>query len=515
MATASCEILAEMKSQWAFPLALLPILVATPLLLIALGSRGHLDGHEVLVAQTAREMSVNGDYIHPTFSAQPRYQKPPLAYWTAAFAYQICGRIDEATARLPSVIATLITIAIIVAAASRWFGPRIGLLAGCVHATTWWTIAYGKMAVVDATLTMLVSVAIILAAFDRQPISERAWHLAVLVVWICAGLSVLAKGPVGLAMIAPTIVLYRWLRRRERSHRQFVWNWAAAFGLIAFLFLSLAWPIAVAWERPEVVNLWRGQSVDRFLSHWGPNTRPWYYYFYVVPALTLPWTGGWIAELWTSLLDRRRCGWKAPDDDRRLLLWLWFGFGMMFFSVSEGKREHYILPVLPPLSILAALGIDRWIHGFQPKTSFAATIAQRQRIAAWMLAAVVVGLLVYEAAIRPAFHWRSGAATLFERQRNAIASADRLIQFGSNDAWLVFPLGRPVVWARNREELQTALADAVRPMILAPRHRLDEVTQIAPIDEIDDVGPASEWSEQDRSRRLVLLRPRSGKGAIP
>lgn len=514
MATASIGNLAETVSRIALPLPFIPILIATPILLIALGSRGHLDGHEVLVAQTAREMSASSDYVHPTFSGQPRYQKPPLAYWTTSFAYRICGRIDEATARLPSVFATLMAIVIVGAATAAWFGPRIGLIAGCVHATTWWTIAYGKMAVVDATLALLVLAAIVLSALDRQPISERSWSLAILGVWTCAGLSVLAKGPVGLAVIVPTIVLYRWLRPRETSHRRFLRCWATVIGLTWFLVLSLGWPIAVYREKPEVVALWRGQSVDRFLSHWGPNTRPWYYYLYVVPALTLPWSGAWIAELGASIHAYRHRGPMAVVDDRRLLLWLWFGVGMVFFSISEGKREHYILPALPPLSVLAALGIDRWIRCLRPSTSFAAAMARRQRIAVGMMAATVVGLLVFEAAIRPAFHWRTGAAALFERQRSAINSSDRVIQFGSNDAWLVFPLGRPVVWARTREELQSASATAIQPLILAPRHRVDEVKRITPMEEIDDVGPAVEWSEKDRNRRLVLLRPRTGKGAI-
>ena len=54
----------------------------------------------------------------------------------------------------------------------------IGLLAGIAQATCIWSFWYGKLALVDMTLSLLVAVAILAGAFDRLRLPARApyWH---------------------------------------------------------------------------------------------------------------------------------------------------------------------------------------------------------------------------------------------------------------------------------------------------------------------------------------------------
>ena len=72
-----------------------------------LALRTTLDGHEVLVAETARQMAEGKSWIVPTFNGENRLNKPPLDYWLTAIIYRLTGRIDELTARLPSAIASV------------------------------------------------------------------------------------------------------------------------------------------------------------------------------------------------------------------------------------------------------------------------------------------------------------------------------------------------------------------------------------------------------------------------
>src|SRR5205085_3540131 len=126
-------------------------------------AKSMLDGHEVLVAQTAREMISSGDYIHPTFVGEPRLQKPPLAYWLCAASFWLTGEQSERAARLPSMVAAVLGVAITAIFARKAFGRGMGFLAGSIQATCFWTITYGRLAIVDSVLTTLVSAAMLVA----------------------------------------------------------------------------------------------------------------------------------------------------------------------------------------------------------------------------------------------------------------------------------------------------------------------------------------------------------------
>src|SRR5262245_63987675 len=114
----------------AIPEWLPPTILAAVILAIAIAPGSSLDSHEVLVAQTAREMLAHGDWIYPTFAGEPRLEKPPLAYWCAAACYAIFGHADETTARLPAALAAVVGTALVAIFARRAFGKGMGLLAG-------------------------------------------------------------------------------------------------------------------------------------------------------------------------------------------------------------------------------------------------------------------------------------------------------------------------------------------------------------------------------------------------
>ena len=548
---------------------LMPALFAATLQLAFLGRRANLDGHEVLVAQTAREMLATGDWVLPRLAGEPRLRKPPLAYWLTAAAYRITGRSDEFAARLPSALAALATVGLLAWGAGRWFGPRIGCLTGLFHATTYWTLAYGKCAQIDSTLALLTAGAILSAAYDRLIDDPPQPALAIFGFWILLGLAVLAKGPVALGVVLPTAVAYRLLRRSRPGDRPFFRQWATLAGLLfAFLPLALAWPAAIAWSHPEVISLWNEQSVGRFLAHWGPDTRPWFYYLYEVPRLTLPWSPIWITGLLgaTWVAARRPGSWDRPDD-RRLLLWLWAFVAVVFFSLSAGKRAHYILPGLAPFSLLAALHFDRFATTLAPllrrldrfprrmywlivvgaaAASLVPAIAsgsehlligapalilalgasgaalvdwlrnrRSRRAACSCFAFLALTVLVVETHLAPAFHWRSQALALFARNRAAFDAAERVVQYGSNDHWSIFPIDRPMRWPRNLDSLRATLAEAPRSLVLVPSHRLEELIDAVPGTVIDRVGDEPSLAESDPRLKLALVRPHCFDSTAP
>src|SRR6185503_5071528 len=53
---------------------------------------------------------------------------------------------------------------------------------------------------------------------------------------------------------------------------------------------------------------------------------------------------------------------KNTFDDKTIIITLWCVLPFLFFSASDSKLPHYILPVLPALSILTAVALtDRYV----------------------------------------------------------------------------------------------------------------------------------------------------------
>lgn len=538
----------------------LVLAVAIPLYLTFLSSRS-LDGHETLVAQTAREMLRSGDLVLPTFAGTPRYQKPPLAYWFTVMSYRWTGTVNETTARLPCALSGVLLAFLIYRVACRLFGSPAGLLAGLMQATMAWSYLYGRSALVDITLTLMVSVAILSSAMDRW---SRQARWAPLIFWIAFGLAVLAKGPVALPIIVIPVLLYRWRRTRHLADVRFWTHPTTLIGIPVFLFLSFAWPIAVYRSNPAVLDLWYGQSVDRFLVHWGPNTRPWFFYLYQIPLLTLPWTPLWIVELVSSLRQRvwrRHVETEVRNLDEYRLLWTWFVTALVFFSLSEGKREHYVLPALPPLSVFAALALPKWGRYWQPwvrrhdraiqaSVYFLGTTLSLGVIvygigwmpplvpvavaglfgtvclscafrwnrepgsATWGIGFLVFGIaaaLWLEACLAPVLGRRNEELALFARNRIVIQEADQIIQFGFNDRWTIFPIDRPMAWPRTSAELIAELESTQVPLLLLRADRVEEVTTVLEIEVIDQTR--SETDLFPAHDHLVLARPIPEQGA--
>lgn len=457
-----------------------PTLLSACVFGVILSSNSTLDSHEVLVAQTAREMLASGDFIHPTFSGEPRLQKPPLAYWTCCLSFIVFGE-SETSSRLPSAFAAVVGVFFTSLFARRAFGPGMGLLAGGIQATSVWNVTFGRMAVVDSMLTTLVTAAALVAAWDRlSPKPYRRWWIAPL-FWILAGLIVLAKGPVGIAMLLPPVALYRMMRGRTEGDSPLLLSPFAVVGVVGFLFLSLAWPAAVLQRHPDAWQLWTGQSLGRFQERWGPQTRPWWYFFAQTPWLLFPWS----VPLVVWLFRRPTWNWRDPN---RLLVAVWFGTAFLLCTLSAGKRSHYILPGLPAACIGAAIvmrELQRRAARREPARpnqvwksltprAHASPLAMFALLGA-IEAAFTAGVVVPSQSL-------AGFREMVERNRDRIEASD-VIQVGSRHRATIFPVDRPLQW------LPEAPVDNQRALlIVAPEKKVPEILSTGRATIIDRIG---------------------------
>src|SRR5204863_5670451 len=113
------------------------------------------DRDEPRYAGCTREMRQSGDWIRPTFNAEPRYNKPVLIYWLM-LAGTALGGDNPFGARLVSAMAGAGTCLLVWALGRRMFGRRVGLIAGLMAATAPILVVESKLATTDATLAFLL-----------------------------------------------------------------------------------------------------------------------------------------------------------------------------------------------------------------------------------------------------------------------------------------------------------------------------------------------------------------------
>ena len=163
-------------------------------------------------AQVAREMYLRNDLVTPTLGGHNWFEKPALLYWLMIGAFKLFGPA-EWTARLGPALCGLLTIAA-VWFATGGFDRQFSYVSTFICATTLGLIVFARAASVDIVLTMTSSWA--LAFFLAQEVTDDRRRRKALLAgfYIFVGLSLIAKGLVGVVIPLGVVGVYYVLRRR-------------------------------------------------------------------------------------------------------------------------------------------------------------------------------------------------------------------------------------------------------------------------------------------------------------
>ncbi len=297
---------------------------------------------EPYFGEGAREMVAEGHWLVPHVLRRVTTDKPPLFFWLVALAFLPAGP-GPLAARLPSILAGLGCVALVVHLGRRFDSERTGLLAGVILATSWLSWDKFRTAQIDGVLCLLVLATVaVLEAWGAGRLPGRRAGLA---AWTLAALATLAKGPVGLLL--PLGILVTWLAVRGELRR--LRELAPVAGPLVYLAITLGWAVpATLFSGGEYsfVEALRTHFVER-AAHGMHHPQPAWYYLAVTPVQLLPWTGLAVAGAVLAWRERGRPG--------RLLLLAWAGFVPLLFTLSREKRDLYVLPAFPAFALLAAL----------------------------------------------------------------------------------------------------------------------------------------------------------------
>ena len=322
-------------------------LCAAALFAIRLDAPAFFD-NEGRYAEVAREMIVRGDWISPHLDFTLFLNKPPLAFWLAAGVFALGGPGEWA--RLASVAGAAVTLLATARLGALLYGEAAGLVAAAVLATTVGFVLEARTLRPD----MLVAAAVVVAllcwqAAERARGRRGAWLVG---FWAALGVGMLAKGFVPVVIVAIPVAA---CTLRDRGWRGLA-DLRPGTGLLVLAAIVLPWHVTVALRHPGfawdyVVNQHvlaffdeklprdsEGDTLAFFCSAFAGRAAPW--------VAFLPLTCG---EAIRGAARR-----AAPAAASTFLLWTWAGGLLLFFSFAPSRLEHYSIPALPAVALLAA-----------------------------------------------------------------------------------------------------------------------------------------------------------------
>lgn len=322
---------------------------------------GLVGADEPRYAQVAREMLARHDFITPILYGKPWLEKPALYYWRAMFSFQDFG-VHDWSARLPSASFAFVLILLIYLHMRR-FRPGGQLDAALITVSCAGIIGYARGASTDMQLA---------APFCIGMLGWYAWYETDSKFWLFdlyffGGAATLAKGPVAPFMAAFIILIFAALRKEWSLIRRTIW----APGILLYLAMVLPWFIAVQHRNPQFIRIFfLEHNLERFATDRFRHSFPIWFYVPVMALALMPWVAIAASAFWDAIrnsIDE----WKVRRNPDRYIgnpragdafpefLVVWALFPIIFFSFSQSKLPGYILPSVPPITILCGDYLNR------------------------------------------------------------------------------------------------------------------------------------------------------------
>lgn len=320
-----------------------------------------MDRDEPRFAQASKQMMETGDYVDIRFQDEARHKKPVGIYWLQSAAVKSAEALGYEKARdiigfyrIPSLAGAIVAVWLTYWTALAFLSRTGAFLAAALMAGSILLGVEARLAKTDAVL--LATVLGAMGALARvwfahvSPTTRRMPGLGnALIFWISIGVGVLIKGPI--TPLIPLIVV-AILAFREKNLR-WLKPLRPGMGLLIVLAIALPWLVAIAVKSggafftESVGKDMLGKVGGVAEKHWGP---PGAYFISV-------WGTFWPAAPLTALAGL--FAWRERKEDAVLFLLAWLLPMWIVLEAMPTKLPHYILPLLPAVSILILLAMER------------------------------------------------------------------------------------------------------------------------------------------------------------
>ncbi len=410
-------------------------------------------------AEVAREMFVRGDWVTPTLGGFDWFEKPALLYWLEIASYKLFG-VNEFAARFGSALFGLGTIFAlwilgkfsaaenteemrnfennstisknsVNSAAKNSFANWLALIA----ASSIGLIVFSRGASFDIILTFPITASLVCYFlfenylqkhyFSEDPklaikktangakivSTNRKIYQAYLFLagfYFFIGFALIAKGLVGIVFPFGIVFFYHILGFELLPSRHFLIS--LTWGTILSLLVASIWYVPMyqtnGWKFIE--QFFIEHHFQRYTSNKYQHPQPFYFFFWVLPLMTIPWLPFFFAAIWKKL-NVLSSKFKVQSSENKLatqnsslatFAWAWLLVPLVFFSISGSKLPGYILPALPAALILTAQFVYEFVRKSRTRKIILQSVAVSMLLIIAVLAQFVVGNFLHEETVK-------------------------------------------------------------------------------------------------------------------
>jgi 4-amino-4-deoxy-L-arabinose transferase-like glycosyltransferase len=266
--------------------------------------------------------------------------KPIFFYWLVAISFKLFG-LSEGSARLPSALAALGCVVLVYRFARLQTGVREAVWSSLILVTGLEFALFSRFVIFDMTLTFFITSGLFSFYIVTETYNLRSRKIHSLMMYTAMAIGTLVKGPIASVVPGMVIFFYLFLTRKWFLLRRL----NILLGILVYFTIITPWYWWAEARNPGYLRyfLWEEHFLRYVTPHFG-RSKGWYYYFLVLGVGFLPWS------FFIPLVARKL--WKRTFNDANLFLALWTILPFAFFSASNAKLPHYILPIYPALAIL-------------------------------------------------------------------------------------------------------------------------------------------------------------------
>lgn len=325
----------------------LAVLIAVYLLV---GTTGHLPwrGDDLTHLGPIHAILTRGSWLMPEIAGEAFHDFPPLYYWAGAILAKLLGGL------LPIHDAARLASSLFTAAFLYWTGIAARRL-------------YGETAFAPAILLALGAVGLVVHAHETQPILAQLAGMAIcyaglgqlaerpirggLQAGLGCGLAFLAGGLPGAVLTVPVLLVAPMLCPSCRNRTVVS---GIALGLMTGCAIAGAWLGSIALTNPDALAAWWANELSTNTPH----------AYHLADFGKLLQLAGWFVwPLWPIAgwaVWRNRHALATPPLALPLMASL---LAILLVATTGNLRPANMLPVLPPLALLAALGVSSLRRG--------------------------------------------------------------------------------------------------------------------------------------------------------
>jgi 4-amino-4-deoxy-L-arabinose transferase-like glycosyltransferase len=313
-----------------------------------------LEIDEAQYAEISKIMFQSGEYLKVYDLGGDYLDKPPLLFWTANLFFHLFG-VSTFTFRLGPLLFSLLGIYSLYRFSKIYYSERIAYIAALIWASSIALIVMNR----DVRTDNMLSAAIIFTIWQLAAFQTSGRLKYIVGAGIGLGLSLLAKGPIGLIVPAAAFTTDFVMRRDWRSF--FRWQWILVLFVAALLLLPMCVGLYKQYGNYGLYFYFWKQSFGRITgeNEWNNGVYIWFQAQNFLWGFQ-PWVIFFVVGFYKSIrkmfLDKFKIHNLSLTKEAISL----GGFFLPFMAVSTSKYQlpHYSYCVFPLAALLTGIAIE-------------------------------------------------------------------------------------------------------------------------------------------------------------